>query len=226
MKTLLIMLFALSLALGNPWIARKYVAADKLKKADVIVPLRGAPEEERARLAKAAELVRQGYARTLLVSVSAKPLYGRSARSLIETYLEKQGFPTKQLKFCEHAADSTMEEARALLACFRQSGVKEALIVTSEYHSRRARFLFHHTLKGSGIVTRVHPVYNREYWDPYWWRQRRWAKTFLIESLAWAENSFEHLYLWARQAAASWKQEVSAALAEGASFIASRREPS
>ena len=68
-------------------------------------------------------------------------------------------------------------------ACLEQLGVRNIIIVTSEFHTRRARFIFRRVLAGSGIVSRIHPAYDETYWDVHWWRRRRWAKTFLEESL-------------------------------------------
>ena len=96
-----------------------------------------------------------------------------------------------QLRFCENSADNTLEEARALRSCLRQLRAKQVIVVTSEYHTRRTRSIFRRVLAESGIAVRVHPVYNPNYWDPHWWRRRRWTKTFVIECLATAWSQIE-----------------------------------
>ena len=204
----------LLLALVNPftlaWIAEQYVIEDALEPADVIVPLRGSSEENRARVEEAARLVRERYAPVLLVSVSGKPFYGRPQHSLIGEYLKQAGFPARQLQFCENLADSTVEEAQAIYSCLRQMGAKQVILVTSEYHTRRTRSAYRQILGGIGIVIRIHPVYNEEYWNSHWWRRRRWAKTFLQETAALIWNTVEHWGTRGRRALpASLKQAGS-----------------
>ena len=187
MKTFLIVGLLL-VALANPftlsWIASQYVVSDALEPADAVIPLRGSPEEERNRLEEAVELVRKRFAPTLLVSVNSQPFYGQPVSKLVESYLQEKRFPSRQLRFCENNAGSTAEEAQALLACLQQLGAKHAIIVTSEYHTRRTRFLFRRIFSRSGISVRIHPAYNAQYWDTHWWRRRRWAKTFVTETLS------------------------------------------
>lgn len=179
-----------------------FVASDPLQRTDVVVPLRGSIEEGRVRLDEAAQLVKDGYASTLLVSVSAGSYYNQPVRTLVQAYLEQKGFPKERVEFCDNSADSTIEEGRAILTCLRQLGAKEgiknAMIVTSEYHSRRARFLVRRAFQGSGITAYVHPVYNRNYWSTAWWMRRRWAKTFVIELLSWGWNGVEQAAGWVR----------------------------
>ena len=143
------------------------------------------------RMDEAVQLMQRRYAPLLLVSVYSKPYYGQPVRRLIEAYLRERGFPMEQLRFCENNADNTAEEARALRSCLRQLRAKQAIVVTSEYHTRRTRSIFRRVLADSGISVRVHPVYNPNYWDPHWWRRRRWAKTSLIETLALAWSQIE-----------------------------------
>jgi len=191
----LIFLGLLVAAVANPWtlawIARQYVVADDLDSADAVVPLRGSPDEERLRLEEAARLVREGVAPVLLVSADGRPFYGQPIPKIVEGFLESQQFPTDKLRFCENTADNTAEEARALLLCLRAMDARQVIIVTSEYHTRRTRFIFRHTFASSGIQVKVHPLYNPKYWNPRWWRQRRWTKTFVIETLSLVWNTVE-----------------------------------
>lgn len=191
-------LLLLGIAIGNPytmaWIAGHLVVSDDLEPSDVVTCLRGSPEEERLRVDEAAQLVQKRYAPLLLVSVDSRPYYGTPVRRLVETYLREKGFPMGKLRFCENNADYTAEEAQALRSCLRQLRAKQAIVVTSEYHTRRTRSIFRRVFAESGIAVRVHPAYNPNYWDPHWWRRRRWAKTFLIETLALAWSQVERFW--------------------------------
>ena len=189
----LVSLLLFAVAIGNPfsmaWMAGHLVVADGLEPADAVITLRGSADDERTRMDEAARVVEKRYAPVLLVSVDSEPYYNQPVRGLVEAYLRKKGFPKEKTRFCENHADSTAEEAQFLLACLRELGAKDAIVVTSEFHTRRTRSIFRRVFSGSGIAVRVHPSYDPKYWDPHWWRQRRWAKTFLLEtaSLAWSQ---------------------------------------
>lgn len=192
----------LLVAVANPstlsWVAGLYVVEDPLEAADAVVPLRGSGEEERVRLQGAVSLVRKGYAPVLLDSVDSRLFYGHEVRRLIQRYLDQQQFPEERLRFCPNRADSTREEAQALLSCLRRMNAKRVIVVTSDYHSRRARFILRNIFEGSGITVGVRPVYNQNYFDTHWWRRRRWIKTFVVESLSWLLAAAESWPLWER----------------------------
>ena len=153
------LLLLLGLAIGNPytqaWIAGHLVVSDDLETSDAVIPLRGYSEEERIRVEEAAQLVQRRSAPLLLVSVDSRPYFSEPVRRLIETYLQEKGFPLGQLRFCENSADNTLEEARAMRSCLRQLRAKQAIVVTSEYHTRRTRSIFRRVLAESGIMVRV-----------------------------------------------------------------------
>jgi uncharacterized SAM-binding protein YcdF (DUF218 family) len=159
------------------WMAREYVVDDKLDAADAIVSLRGDPEEEAVRVDEARKLVEKHVAPVLLLDVNAHPYWGHPTLELLQNYLHQRGLPLQQMRACPNTADSTAEEAAALRSCFNQMGFRKVIIVTSEFHTRRARFIFRRVFSGSAIDMRFHPVYNAAEWDVHWWRKRRWAKT-------------------------------------------------
>jgi uncharacterized SAM-binding protein YcdF (DUF218 family) len=183
----LAVIFFLLVLLLNPftqaWIAGRLVVDDALAPVDIVVALRGDPGDSGPRVAEAARLVGKRYAPLLLVDVSAAPVYGVPEAQLFENFAKQKGVAPNQLRRCENDADSTAEEAVAIRACLLRLGVKEVIFVTSEYHTRRARSILQHAFSGLGIVVRIHPVYNEYYWNPHWWRKRRWAKTFFMEAI-------------------------------------------
>ena len=193
----LVFLLFLAVAIGNPysmaWIAGHLVVSDGLEPADAVVTLRGSADQERNRMDEAAHVVEKRYAPVLLVSVDTEPYYNQPVRGLVEGYLKKKKFPKQKLRFCENHADNTQEEAQALLACLQALGVKDVIVVTSEYHTHRSRAIFRRIFSESGITVRIHPAYDSEYWDPHWWRRRRWAKTFFLETAALALSTIEGL---------------------------------
>jgi uncharacterized SAM-binding protein YcdF (DUF218 family) len=118
------------------------VVHDPLQPADAIVVIGGDHKPERLR--RAAELYRQGYAPLIIISAGTIVLEGdqhipeahvmvRQAREL--------GLPEDTL-ILEQASKSTYENAVYSKALCQTKGITSILLITSAYHSRRARRLF------------------------------------------------------------------------------------
>ncbi|OGU09610.1 MAG: hypothetical protein A2X82_07495 [Geobacteraceae bacterium GWC2_55_20] len=100
-------------------------------KADVIVLLGG---ENVSRVEKAAALYQAGYAPTVLVT-------GKNEAELMGVNLIAAGVPESAILF-EPAASSTFENALFSIPVLKQRNMKNALLVTSWFHSRRATAVF------------------------------------------------------------------------------------
>jgi hypothetical protein len=139
--------------------------------ADVIVVLAG---ETDRRPARALELLSQNYAPRMLLDVPAaakiyKPTMLEIARDYIQQLQQKNS-----VSICPIVGLSTKTEARDVAQCLKQWNVHSVLLVTSDYHARRALSIFKHELGG------------RRCWaasatDPHqfgikWWQHRQWAK--------------------------------------------------
>ncbi|MBI2816118.1 MAG: YdcF family protein [Acidobacteria bacterium] len=176
----------LLILLFNPftlaWLASRYVVDDGLHPSDVVVALRGDNAEENRRINEALRVFPVVNARIMLMDVNAVPFFEVPQAQILRAYLKRKGLSDSQLEECPNTADSTEEEARALRSCFQRTGARQVTVVTSEYHTRRAAKLLRRELAGTGITVRMHPVYNSDYWDVHWWRKRRWAKTFFLET--------------------------------------------
>lgn len=90
-------------------------------------------------------------------------------------------------------ADSTIEEAQIVDDELTRQGVSKALVVTSDFHTRRSRSLF--AARGSGKVKYVFVASPYPEFDPEaWWHSRQGTKTLFLEYLktvyTWFELSF------------------------------------
>jgi len=92
------------------------------------------------------------------------------------------GLPeANRVSVCPIAGFSTIAEADDVSRCLHPLGAHRVLIVTSEFHTRRALLIFRHRLpqyqfsvaaaRGSGSF------------GDAWWTNREWAKTTLDEWL-------------------------------------------
>ena len=72
-----------------------------------------------------------------------------------------------------------MDEARQVRRCLDTVDARSVLVVTSEYHTRRALSVFRHTFPGRsiGVAGAIEP----DQFGVLWWRHREWAKVTLNE---------------------------------------------
>ncbi len=158
---------------------------DDPRGADVILVLAG---ETDRRPARALELLTRGYSPKVLLDVSASArVYNSSLLQLAQNYV--QSLPNSQCVFiCPITGLSTKTEAQDATRCVQQSGARRVLLVTSDYHTRRALSTFRHELKGYQIS--VAAAYDPQQFGTSWWRRRQWAKLNFDEwiRLAWWET--------------------------------------
>lgn len=131
------------------------------------------------RAAKAAELFKAGWAPRVVASGRFLRPYA-SITDLEEHDLKSDGMPEQAIVRFQHHAENTKEEAEALRQLIRQQGWKRILLVTSNYHTRRARYICARMFP-SGTVLRVVPAHDSEYNPDDWWQSRRGLVIFSHE---------------------------------------------
>jgi uncharacterized SAM-binding protein YcdF (DUF218 family) len=181
-KTLLIILAALIvgvIATHSLWLGALgayLIRADQPAHADYAVVLAG--DARCHRIIKGAELVRQGYVRKALVS-GPPGCYGIIESELAVNFAMRQGYPADYFIQFPHHALSTQEEARVLIPELRRLGAHSFLLVTSDYHTRRAGGYFRPLADGLDMrVVAAPDEYFR--WNS-WWRNREAQKIFYME---------------------------------------------
>jgi len=158
--------------------AGRILVVRDLRHADAIVVLVG---ETDRRPALALDLLRQGYAPRVLLDASPDVrLYHWTAAEIAELYIHT--LPSElaaSVSVCRESALSTMDEARQARRCLYAVGARSVLVVTSEYHTRRALSMFRHAFPGRpiGVAGAVEP----DQFGVRWWRHRQWAKMTLSE---------------------------------------------
>jgi len=168
---LLILIF-LTRSLWLPAFGYALVHDEAPAKADIAVVLAG--DFYGHRIVKAGELV--------LVSGPAGA-YGLHECDLAIPFAVRQGFPAEWFIAFPNHAHSTREEAVAILEELQRRNVKSFLLVTSDYHTARARRIFLSAERTSGFVPQIRTVASRdEFFAPdSWWRNRESQKTAFFE---------------------------------------------
>lgn len=154
------------------------IQSDVPEKADAVVVLAG--DGYGNRVTRGAELVRQGYAPVAVVS-GPEGLYGANECDLAISFAVRQGYPESYFECVGHEATSTREEAEAIVPALRARGVKRFLLVTSNFHTRRAGSLFRRAADGMEVT--VVQAEDRFFDPDRWWQSREGRKTFVLESM-------------------------------------------
>jgi uncharacterized SAM-binding protein YcdF (DUF218 family) len=173
---------------GSHWGGYLLIASDTLPAhVDAAVVLQGSTEGERARVAGAMSLLRQGIVEHTLLSIPPTSFWDEPTRPAARAYLERNyGMEAAQrVLFCEVGpnVNSTEGEAQSLERCIQEYGWKSIAVVTSNYHSRRDGMLWRRMLRRdhSGLRLWVDGVPDPEFQPKGWWRERLYAKTWFFE---------------------------------------------
>jgi len=182
LRWLILALVFLLLVFGIPyrfWLSaagRALVSAEPPVKSDLVVVLAG--DFTGNRILTAAALVRQGLAPVALVSGPGE-VYGLHESDLAIPFAVRHGFPSSYFVAFPHDATSTVAEAKYVVEELHRRHLHRVELVTSNYHTRRARAVFEAAAPDLEFHMASAP-------DPYftpdgWWRNREGRKTFFLE---------------------------------------------
>ena len=162
------------------FIAESWVVEDPLNKADALIVLSD-DNFYADRATRAAELYRQNLAPTVVASgVRLRPYAGIS--ELMTHDLVERGVPKERVVPFPQDADNTREEAEALKTLARQKGWKSVIIVTSNYHTRRARYIFRKEFPAD-IKVAMASARDADFDPSNWYEHRRARQRFEHEVL-------------------------------------------
>ncbi len=162
------------LAANAGWV----LVVDAPERSDVILVLAGETEH---RPARALELLSQGYGRRVVIDVPASARnYGFTEVELATKYV--QGLPQAVLvEICPIEGLSTKDESRDAERCLAHEEGRKILIVTSDFHTRRALSIFRQEIRRASFSTAA--AHDEAQFGTRWWTHRQWAKTCLDEWL-------------------------------------------
>ena len=155
-----------------------FIKTDPPAQADLILVLGG--DDHGARILKGAELAREGFA-PIVVASNGNYDYGRGESSLAIDFAVQRGYPPELFLRTDWRVDSTREEAAAAITLMRNRGARSAIVVTSIWHTARARRVYRRQapdLKFSVVGTEDVAWNNGK-----WWETRRGRKSMFLEVL-------------------------------------------
>jgi uncharacterized SAM-binding protein YcdF (DUF218 family) len=169
---LLFLAFAVLAAVFFFTIAGPYlVHADEPTKAQVAVVLAG--DTTGQRILRGAELKRMGLVDTVLVS-GGPWIYGTFESDLAVRFAVAKGFPENYFEPLHDEVKSTQAEAHSILLHLKRRGIQSALIVTSDYHTRRSGLIWHYMAPWLNL--RLVAAKDLVFRPEDWWRDREASK--------------------------------------------------
>jgi uncharacterized SAM-binding protein YcdF (DUF218 family) len=151
------------------FIGESWVIEDPLERADAIIVLSD-DNFYADRATHAADLYRHGMAPLVVASGRRLRPYAGIAE-LMEHDLIERGVPKDKIVAFAHQADNTREEAEALAPQAVQHKWRSVIIVTSNYHTRRTRYIFTRVFPAS-IQVRVSGARDGDFDPDTWWQRR------------------------------------------------------
>jgi uncharacterized SAM-binding protein YcdF (DUF218 family) len=181
---------AIPVALGVAYGAW-FLRVNSPQPADVILILGGGSDD--SRYWRAMELKKEGYADTIVMDAEAySTKYGKTSADLAREFLQRNH--DEQTTVCPLQHDSTYGETQDVARCLAPMKVSSVLIVTWDYHTRRALSIFearlpHYHWSITGAYSAVPALPDQSLTPDKWWKRRTWAKSILEEweKLIWWE---------------------------------------
>ena len=170
-------------------LAGMLVTASPLEKADAAVVLGGEGCYAGCRLRAAVELYKAGWIGKLVLS-GPRLGYGAYETEFSVPLAVSLGVPKSDILAVPSTVRSTAEEAQLLCPLLERKGIRSFYVVSSAFHTRRARRIF--TRAGGGRL-RVLAYPAPDDWFPMdgWWRSREGQKIFVSETAKLAYSLIE-----------------------------------
>jgi uncharacterized SAM-binding protein YcdF (DUF218 family) len=175
LKRLVVLTIVIVIAVWLLSHAASFLVLNDPRPADVILVLAGGTD---ARYEHAVALQKAGFAERIILDADAsRDRFGKSDADMAADFLRAYGPLGSEV--CPIREDSTFGETVDVKRCLERQNVHSALIVTSDFHTRRAISIFHKRLPQYewSVAAESAPYHNSE----QWWRHRRWAKAALDE---------------------------------------------
>ena len=154
--------------------------------ADALVVLSGNIE---TRLPLAVDLYRRGYAPRILVT-QPKPISAvdekirlnawrtRAVLELLEAPCELETVPS-----LKGGVTSTFDEAHDLRDWAQKHACRRLIIITDDFHTRRALHAFKKAFRGTGIAVEAAGAPNTIFSEADWWRSDMGISTYVLEGV-------------------------------------------
>jgi uncharacterized SAM-binding protein YcdF (DUF218 family) len=160
------------------FIGESWIVEDPLSRADAIIVLSD-DNFYADRATHAADLYRHGMA-PIVVASGRRLRPNAGIAELMEHDLIERGVPKDKIVRVSHNAENTREEAQVMAQQALERKWHSVIVVTSNYHTRRARYIFSHIFPSQTVVS-VSGAHDGDFDADHWWQTRKSLKEFTRE---------------------------------------------
>ncbi len=170
------------------FVAESWIVEDSVDKADALIVL-GDDNFYADGATRGAQLFREGKA-PVIVACGRRLRPNAGIAELMEHDLVERGVPRDKIVRFAHDGDSTVEEAQALAVLVKGKKWHRVIVVTSNFHTRRARYIFEHVFP-PGMEVRMASARDGDFDPEHWWEKRKSIKELTEEFVGMMESVWE-----------------------------------
>ena len=175
---LFIVLYALH-ALWLPVLGRLLVVGDNLQKSDVIIVL--GTHTKGQRVDWASKLYKRGLAKNIIMC-GYQVGWKTSSAEIMKRQALGLGIPDEAI-ILDYGWENhgTWDHAINSLSIVTENNFKTAIVVTSNYHTRRSRLAFNKIFKDTNVRILMSPCPGGSYGPGQWWKSRKLIESVFLE---------------------------------------------
>ncbi len=188
-KLLSIIVIVLTILSIHPLLLRSYAnfftVNNYNKGADAVLILGGSAD---TRAKKSIDLLKNGYTNEILITQPAPPIKEYQNIYISDFENLKRILKYEQVDYNivfnkNGGAKSTFDEARDLLEYMKTHSLKKVIIVTDNFHTRRAKYAFDKVFDNSDneLVIEIAGATNQVYNETNWWKSERGLNAYVSE---------------------------------------------
>jgi uncharacterized SAM-binding protein YcdF (DUF218 family) len=162
------------------FVGESWIVEDQLERSDVIIVLSD-DNFYADRATRAAELFRRDMAPEVVASGRRLRPFAGIAELMVHD-LSERGVPKGKIEAFAHDANNTREEAQALAQLAARKKWRSVIVVTSNYHTRRVRYIYARVFP-SAIRVQIASARDGDF-DPERWYQYRESIKKLTREMA------------------------------------------
>jgi uncharacterized SAM-binding protein YcdF (DUF218 family) len=180
---ILVLIFVILTCLLNgfwlPFFGEFLVVGDNLEKSDVIIVLGSDPEG--AREDWAAILYKKGLGKKIIMC-GYQVGWQTSTAEIMKRHAVHLGVPEDAI-ILDYGWNNqgTWDNAINSLKIVKENNFKTAIVVTSNYHTRRSRYAFKKVFKDSNVKILISPCPGGSFSPGEWWKSRKLVKSVFLE---------------------------------------------
>lgn len=168
---------------GNFWVV------DESPQASDAIVILSDDDYDAVRASRASDLFKADWAPRIVASGRFLRPYASIAELMQHDLTDRGVAPDAVVRF-PNRARNTLEEAESVSTFLASRGWKKIVVVTSNYHTRRARYIYEHVL-APGTELRMVAAPDPAYDPNSWWRTREGLKTFFYECVGYVVAHWE-----------------------------------